>query len=368
MNPTAYVDGLLVEWGDRFFDKNEFWGPPGRAAPARGSAIGTRRQAAERRGGTVHRERGGIGANAVRGRLRDLVRRNPEVMVRIYGGGKGMKEIRAHMRYVARAGKEGDLALEDQDGFRSRGREEIRELADDWQYGEVKIEETSNRREAMNIVLSMPEGTDPLAVKRAGRDFAERELFNHKYAMALHTIDTPHYHGDTNDPPSPNPHVHIIVQLAGKDGRRLNPRKEDLRRWRETFAQALRENGVEAVATSRAHRLSRGRGETQAVRQMKERKKPFTKRRSTGPSSDRVQRAKGTEKEILRRYQEVTQILIDSEDAADQLLAAELADRFGLHRPTPSPSEKRTAQRGEGPAHDAGPPPRGRTGTDDLER
>lgn len=280
-----------------------------------------------------------------------------------------MKEIRAHLRYVARAGKEGELALEDQDGFRSQGREAIREMADDWKYGEVKVEETSGRREALNIVLSMPEGTDPLAVKKAGRDFAARELFNHKYAMALHTIDTPHYDEDKDDPPSPNPHVHIIVQLAGKDGTRLNPRKEDLRRWRETFAEALREHGVEAVATSRAHRLNRGRGESQAVRQMKDRKKPFTKRRRTGPpAQERAEHAKRTEKEILRRYAEVTQILVDSEDAADRLLAGALADRFGLNRPTPTPPEKGRGEPREAPAPDSSQAPRRRTGTDDLER
>jgi hypothetical protein len=294
-------------------------------------------------------------------------------MVRIYGGGRGMKEVRAHLRYIARAGKEGEIALEDQDGFRSQGRDAIREMADDWKYGEVRIEESSNRREALNIVLSMPEGTDPIAVKKASRDFAERELFNHKYAMALHTIDTPHYDNDKNDPPSPNPHVHIVVQLAGKDGSRLNPRKEDLRRWRETFADALRQHGVEAVATSRAHRLNRNRGERQSVRQMRDLKKPFTKRRRSATTPERVERARRTEKEILRRYAEVTQILIDSEDAADRLLAAALADRFGLHRPTPTPPEKGSPEKGRGdqreaPAPDPNHSPRGRTGTDDLER
>jgi hypothetical protein len=35
-------------------------------------------------------------------------------------------------------------------------------------------------------------------------------------------------------------------------GKRLNPRKSDLHRWRETFAERLREWGVDAEATRQA--------------------------------------------------------------------------------------------------------------------
>ena len=46
-----------------------------------------------------------------------------------------------------------------------------------------------------------------------------------------------------------NPHVHISARAESKHGKRLNPRKADLHRWRETFAEKLRERGVEAEAT-----------------------------------------------------------------------------------------------------------------------
>ena len=58
-----------------------------------------------------------------------------------------------------------------------------------------------------------------------------------------------------------NPHVHISVRAEGRDGSRLNPRKEDLRRWRETFAERLRAWGIEAEASSQAVRGSRHRDE-----------------------------------------------------------------------------------------------------------
>ena len=356
MKPRVYVDGLLMDWGEKFFDKAKFWGTPVRAAPTRaGSSRSGRAQVPKLRGGSIGRAGGRVEARAVRGRLADLVRKSPQVMVKVYGGGKGMKPIRAHLRYIARAGREGEVPIEDQEGIRLKGVEAIRELADDWQYGDVEIEETSTRREALNVVLSMPEGTDPIAVLKAARDFAAKEFSNHKYAMALHTIDTPHYDEDKDDPPSPHPHVHLVVQSAGSDGRRLNPRKADLQRWREEFAEALRAHGVDAVATSRAHRLARGRGERQAIRQMK-------------ADVERVAKAKKTEREILRRYAEVTQILVDSEDATDRVLALALAERFGLGRPTPTPPEPGRESWRRAPDLEEPPMPRGRTGTDDLER
>jgi len=46
----------------------------------------------------------------------------------------------------------------------ARGKESLPGLADDWGFGDSLIEDTSNRREALNIMLSMPRGTDPASV------------------------------------------------------------------------------------------------------------------------------------------------------------------------------------------------------------
>jgi len=93
-------------------------------------------------------------------------------------------------------------------------------------------------------MLSMPAGTDARALRQAAREFAKAELANHRYVMVQHTHQA-------------NPHVHISVRAEGRDGSRLNPRKEDLRRWRETFAERLRGLGIEAEASSQAVRGSR---------------------------------------------------------------------------------------------------------------
>jgi hypothetical protein len=68
-------------------------------------------------------------------------------------------------------------------------------------------------------MLSMPRGTDPLALLRAAREFARVELADHEFVLVLHGHQA-------------NPHVHISVRAESKHGKRLNPGKADLHRWR----------------------------------------------------------------------------------------------------------------------------------------
>ena len=152
-----------------------------------------------------------------------------------------MKAIAAHFRYIS---KNGRLDIEDDRGDTSRGKSSLEGLADDWRYGGTFIDDMGDRREAYNIMLSMPRGTDPLAVQRAAREFAKVELADHKYVMVLHDHQA-------------NPHVHVSVRAESRHGKRLNPRKADLHRWRETFAEKLREQGIEAEATRQATRGAR---------------------------------------------------------------------------------------------------------------
>lgn len=217
---TADVDGILVQWGERlFYPANRIV----RSASAPRLSASTTSRAA-----------------AIRQRIQATVRNAPQVMVKVTGGGRGMGAITAHLRYIS---KNGRLAFEDDRGVVCEGRDALRDLADQWRYGGAFIDETSHRREAFNIMLSMPRGTDASIVERAAREFAHEELAGHRYVMVLHDQQA-------------NPHVHISVRAQSRDGRRLNPRKADLQRWRETFAEKLRGWGVEAEATRQA---SRGR-------------------------------------------------------------------------------------------------------------
>ena len=216
------VDGLLVQWGDRLFY------PSNRITASRTPVLTD----------AAIRQR----AQALRQRIRaTVVRRAPQVMVKVTGGGRGMGAITAHLRYISKAGR---LPIEDDRGAAREGKEALRAVADQWRFGGARIPEVSERREAFNIMLSMPTGTDARLVHQAAREFAKAELANHRYVMVLHTHQA-------------NPHVHISVRAEGRDGSRLNPRKEDLHRWREVFAERLRGLGIEAEASSQAVRGSR---------------------------------------------------------------------------------------------------------------
>ena len=150
-----------------------------------------------------------------------------------------MQAIAAHFRYIS---KNGRLDIETDHGETLRGKNSVHELTDEWRYGGSLIGDEGFRREAFNIMLSMPRGTDPLIVQKAARAFAQTELADHKFVMVLHDHQA-------------NPHVHLSVRAESMSGRRLNPRKADLHRWRETFAEQLRGYGVEAEATRQATRL-----------------------------------------------------------------------------------------------------------------
>ena len=220
MSDPKDIDGVLVQWGDRLFY------PGNRIVKARRDPRIVSRNMRAR-------------AVVIRQRIEaTVVRRAPQVMVKVTGGGRGMKAIAAHFRYIS---KNGRLDIEDELGNVERGKSAVRELVEDWRFGGSFIAETSDRREAFNLMLSMPRGTDPLSLWRAAREFAQLELADHKYVLVLHEHQA-------------NPHVHISVRAESKRGKRLNPRKSDLHRWRETFAQALRNWGVDAEASRQATR------------------------------------------------------------------------------------------------------------------
>ena len=219
MKPGPSIDGVLLQWGERLFYPATRIVKP---APTLRLDTMTRRKAA-----------------AIRQRIEATVlRRSSQVMVKVTGGGRGMAAIAAHFRYIS---KNGRLDIEDDRGVVRDGKEALHDLVEQWRHSGSLIDDVGHRREAFNIMLSMPHGTDPHIVQKAAREFARVELSGHRYVMVLHEHQA-------------NPHVHLSVRAESVLGKRLNPRKADLHRWRETFAEKLRGWGVEAEATRQATR------------------------------------------------------------------------------------------------------------------
>ena len=298
MTEAPSVDNVLLQWGDRlFYPGNRI--VRGRPQPKLGGL------SAQQRAATIRQR---IEAT--------VVRRAPQVMVKVTGGGRGMKAIAAHLRYIS---KNGRLDIEDERGETMQGKDALRDLADDWRYGGTLIAdeaEPGHRREAFNIMLSMPRGTDPLTVQRAAREFVQAELADHKVVMVLHDHQA-------------HPHVHISVRAESKHGQRLNPRKADLHRWREVFAEKLRGHGIEAEATRQA---TRGRSRNfDPLWRLKAREEGRLRTSRHGTKSGTKMGAKSGEKARATREQaveawlQIGRALTLSGDPADRDLARSIA-------------------------------------------
>ncbi len=285
MNEPSSIDGVLVQWGDRLFY------PGNRMVRSRTPNLRTPRRPQS--------------AEAIRRRIEATVRRVPQVMVKVTGGGRGIKAIAAHFRYIS---KNGRLDVEDENGTKLQGRGAVHELAEDWRFGGSYIGDESPRREAFNIMLSMPRGTDAQIVLRAAREFAREELAEHKYVMVLHEHQA-------------NPHVHISVRAESGQGRRLNPRKADLHRWREVFAEKLRGWGIEAEATRQA---TRGRNRNfDPLWRIKAREDG--RLRTSRPTAKSNPQARATRAEAVEAWMQVGRALATSAAKADRDLARSIS-------------------------------------------
>jgi hypothetical protein len=211
----------------------------------------------------------------------------------------------------------------------------VHELADDWRFGGTLIDDVgapTQRRKAFNIMLSMPRGTDPLTVQWAAREFAQVELADHKYVMVLHDHQA-------------NPHVHISVRAESKHGKRLNPRKADLHRWRETFAEKLRERGGDAEATRQATRgSSRNYEPLWRIKAAEE-----GRLRTSSAPSNAGARASATRGFALEAWMQIGAALAKSGDPANLRLAASIKEFVQGTEVMPAVSERRKPSR-EGPS------------------
>jgi len=211
------------------------------------------------------------------------VRRTHEVMVKVSGGGREAGAVQAHFAYM---GKRGKLEIETDDGRVLTGKGAARELVEDWNLDLSAGPYRAGRalkyhkpikgpKDAHNIVLSMPKGTDAKKLFAAAKAFAGNQFADkHRYAMVLHT-----HQG--------NPHVHLVVKAKSEQGQRIYIRKATLQAWREDFAKELRVRGISANATRRVIR-----GQTKSAR-----KTPIQRAAMRGESTfmERLAREIGSE-------------------------------------------------------------------------
>jgi hypothetical protein len=263
----------------------------------------------------------------------------PEVVVRITGRQHGGGHVLANFAYISRLGhgSEKELGLETSDGEVLRDGRDMQIVAQDWHEWEMDGDARRKGATSISMILSMPTGTDPQKLKAAAVDFARQEFANRSWVAGLH-IDRDH------------PHVHITIARRNLDGRRFHPDRDDLFRWRQRFAEKLRDRGIEANATpTRARGLDRTH-EHIAVQKMREKGQVP---RIDISRADRVHRLRAlsmsdpVEAILASRHAKVRATYIRSIDElsaspsfADQVVAQSLA-KFVAEMPAPQPNSTR---------------------------
>ncbi|MFP6557099.1 hypothetical protein WJ542_01980 [Paraburkholderia sp. B3] len=165
-------------------------------------------------------------------------------MVKVSSVAKDTGRVWAHLTYITRNGR---IVAETDSGQVLTCLDDIRELNEYW--SECPGKRRSNGKLAVNIVLSMPAGTNVERLASAVRAFSQDAFVGHEYAFVLHTPDT-----DPDPDAPPHPHAHICVRAGAVNGRRLRHGPPELQAFRQLFAEKLREQGIEAAATPRSIR------------------------------------------------------------------------------------------------------------------
>lgn len=192
-------------------------------------------------------------ADAKARNLKSVIRKAPEVMVKVTGSSSGLAAVKRHLDYISR---NGEIELENECGEPVVGRADLKALRE--QLKAAQIPNESKKREFLHVIFSMPKGTPEKPMRQAVSEFCKEEFANRRYVMAFHD-DTEHTH------------MHVCVgtrDIDRADVPRLSPRKADLFRWRQGFADKLRENGVDAAASERRHRFKYRKPEHPVVRQI----------------------------------------------------------------------------------------------------
>jgi Relaxase/Mobilisation nuclease domain len=240
------------------FDAIESWFEPGfKVRKQKGATTGSKSEKVRSSGGAPVSRRGGHvqSAAAKSANIKAVIKKAPEVMVKITGSSMGTRGFKSHIDYISRNGK---IELENETGDKLNGTASLRDLRDEHKASQVPYEGT--KREFLHVVFSMKEGTNEDKLKTAVAEFCKTEFPNRRYVMA--------FHGDTK-----NPHVHVCVatrDIDRADELRLSPRKNDIFRWRQCYAEKLRDQGIDAAASGRAVRFNNRKSEKGSIRQIRQ--------------------------------------------------------------------------------------------------
>jgi hypothetical protein len=177
------------------FDPLDGWFEKGFRIRQQKAAKTASRDRTRSRSGTSPVSTGGVrfSAGAAQKNAVSVIRKAPEVMVKITGSNSGLAGAKNHIDYISRNGK---VDLFNESGETLQGREDLKAMQQ--QLKAAQIPNNSNKREFLHVLFSMPPGTPEKALKEAVAEFCKEEFGNRRYVAALH---------DDRD----HTHVHVCV-------------------------------------------------------------------------------------------------------------------------------------------------------------
>lgn len=244
-----------------------------------------------------------------------------QVMVKKTSYSTSGGKLAEHLDYISRQGENEVLDRDGNSFSKDANPREALQL-----YGREMVIDSQRRKSAkgqprkrvsMNLMLSMPGGTDKRRFELGVSDFLAREFGEHDYVYTFHG-DRDHYH------------AHAAIGMLGRDGKWLHPTMADFMKWRQDFADSLLRHGISASATP-SH--SRGRRKSSARRVPRK----VSPSRAAHEDADIEERRKAWTR-IARHYRQTDKELAEDIDGF-------VATQFGARKETAERSKRQGRSR-----------------------
>ncbi len=188
----------------------------------------------------IKRSGGGYGGSYSGGSYKSRAEKgHPEAVLKVMKKyPRSSSSVRNLVDYISR---DGALELLDEQGLFVQSEQERADLVDQWS---GSFSKRTNGRCAMHLIVSTPEGTEKSDVEEASEEWGRENLSDYSYVFVTH---------EEGDKEEPHPHAHFVVaRKAG--GPPLDPRKADIKAWRESWADIGTAHGIPMTATRRYER------------------------------------------------------------------------------------------------------------------
>ncbi|ELW6648935.1 relaxase/mobilization nuclease domain-containing protein [Campylobacter jejuni] len=176
---------------------------------------------------------------------KNMFRKNTEVVVKITSGSKNSQALSKHLDYISR---DGNVELITNDFDRYAGEDEILEVKRIFKNEGSPIplykEGAKEKRHTINMVFSMKEhSTTPKEkLQQAVITTLKRMYPNNFFVVA--------FHNDTD-----NPHCHVCLKVADKNGKRINPKKADFKGMSERGFARSQADWIVGINLTRAYTI-----------------------------------------------------------------------------------------------------------------